>query len=232
MGILDRLTGGNTLYYPGCLTKFAAPEVMENYKRILDVLGVDYIMLKELELCCGSPPLNAGYSEDFNSLAEKNMKVFKEHGVSSIVTNCPACYHIFSVEYPKHGFKIKVEHMTQLIAKNLKKLKVKTVSEKVTYHDPCHLGRYSEIYDEPRAILKHLGYEVVEMALSHKNSLCCGGGGGFRSNKPKVADEVAKLRVSQADGMKIVTPCPMCTKHMEKFGDVVELSEVIVRGLG
>jgi Fe-S oxidoreductase len=231
MGILDRLSGGNTLFYPGCLAKFATTGIMENYRKILDKMGVDYIMLKDLEMCCGSPPLNAGYSEEFKTLVGKNAMVFRDHGVNKIITNCPACYHIFSVEYPKYGFKIKVEHMTQLIAGNLKKLKVRKVSEKIVYHDPCHLGRHSGIYDEPRAILRHLGYEVVEFPLSRESSLCCGGGGGFRSNKPEVAGEIAKLRVSEADGMKIVSPCPMCARHMSEFGDVVELSEVIMDGL-
>jgi Fe-S oxidoreductase len=231
MGILDKLMGGNTLFYPGCLTKFAAPKVMENYKKILDIIGIDYIMLRDLEVCCGSPILNAGYHKDFKELAEKNMKIFEDHGVKRIITNCPACYHIFKVEYPKHGFKINVEHMTQLMASNLKKFKVKPLSERITYHDPCHLGRYSGIYDEPRRILEHFGYEVVEMQLSREESLCCGGGGGVRTNDKKVSSDVAKLRVSQANGMKIVTPCPMCTKHMEEFGEVVELSEVVVDGL-
>ncbi|MGC8812542.1 MAG: heterodisulfide reductase-related iron-sulfur binding cluster [Candidatus Aenigmatarchaeota archaeon] len=79
MKFFDKIRGGNILYYPGCLTKFVAKELGENYRKILRSIGIDFIELKDLEFCCGSPALNAGYKEDAKNLAEKNFKVFKEH---------------------------------------------------------------------------------------------------------------------------------------------------------
>ena len=95
MGIFDKILGGNTLYYPGCLTKFVAKDLKENYKKILRSLGIDFIELAEIEVCCGSPVLKAGYADDFKNLAEKNLKIFKEHSVKKIITNCPACFLVF-----------------------------------------------------------------------------------------------------------------------------------------
>ncbi len=87
MAFLDKLLGGNTLYYPGCLTKFVAVELKEKYEKILRKLGIDFITLYEFELCCGSPALKAGYEVDFRKLAEKNLKIFKDHAVKKIITN-------------------------------------------------------------------------------------------------------------------------------------------------
>ncbi|MCW1309464.1 MAG: heterodisulfide reductase-related iron-sulfur binding cluster, partial [Candidatus Nanoarchaeia archaeon] len=100
MGIFSRIFGGNVLYYPGCLTKFVAKELGENYKKILRKIGIDFIELKDLEVCCGSPALSAGYNEDVKNLVKKNYEIFKEHSVEKIITACPACFRTFSKEYP------------------------------------------------------------------------------------------------------------------------------------
>jgi Fe-S oxidoreductase len=241
MGIFDRIFGGNTIYYPGCLTKFVAKDLGENYKKILKKIGVDFIELKDLEVCCGSPVLSAGYKEDAKNLAEKNYNVFKEHGVNKIITSCPACFRTFSKEYPNliSRWDIQAEHITQTILNAIKKGKIKFKKEsgKVTYHDPCHLGRYANIYEEPREIIKAIGFEIVEMKLSREKSFCCGGGGGLRSNYPNESKEIAKERIRQAEetGTKIlVTTCPLCylqLKEAAKGIKVLELSEIILQHL-
>ena len=101
MGMLDKLLGGNTLYYPGCMTKFVLKDIESNYEKILRKSGIDFIKLKDLEVCCGSPVLNAGYDNDFKTLAMKNLDVFKKHGIKKIITSCPACYKTFHKDYPK-----------------------------------------------------------------------------------------------------------------------------------
>lgn len=230
MGILKKFTkiftGSNTLYYPGCLTKFALPEIFDNYKNILRNLNIDFITLDNDDFCCGSPVLNAGYSDDFYQLKKKNYDFFKKYGIGKIITNCPACYHMFKTHYPD----IEVEHTIQVIHKEMSKLNPK-FSDEVTYHDPCHLGRKSNIYKEPRAILKRLGFTVQEFDESFKNSLCCGGGGGLINNFPEISNKIAKLRISQSKTKKIITPCPMCYKHMKnnsKCAEIVEFSEVLI----
>jgi len=241
MSFLDKLLGGNTLYYPGCLTKFVSKNIQENYEKLLNKMGVDYIKLSDKEFCCGSPVFNAGYYKDFDDLIKKNHKVFLDHGVKKIITNCPACYKIFSKVYPERfpewGFE--VEHFTITVLNYLRKKKIqKKVTKQIVYHDPCHLGRQSRIIDEPRRVLELLGYEVIELKDNREKSLCCGAGGGLRTNKPLLANKIALIRLKQllSTGCNVlVTPCTLCFKHLEDNAkrlshDIVikEFSEVLV----
>jgi heterodisulfide reductase subunit D len=229
--LLDKILGmvSNTLYYPGCLTKYSEPFIQENYEKLLKKLEIDYILLKEQELCCGSPALRAGYKQDFNDIKKKNLELFRQYGVARIITNCPACYHMLKTEYG-----LNVEHITQTVMKNLSRFdKDRFKGERITYHDPCHLGRYSDIYDEPRKILEYLGFEVVELRDNREKSLCCGGGGGLRGYNLEVARKIAKLRLKGVKTKKIITPCPMCYSHLKESAkdtgiEVLEFSEVLV----
>ncbi len=246
MGILSKLSekflGGNILYYPGCLTKFVSSDLEKNYQEILRKIGIDFIQLKNLEMCCGSPAHNAGYKKDFKDLIEMNLAVFKEHGISRIITNCPACYKVFSTDYRENSdrWDIKAEHATVTIWNAIKnsKIKLKRNSGKtITYHDPCHLGRHSNIYEEPRNILKALGFEIKEMENNRAIAFCCGGGGGLKSNQPEISNKIAKMRLEQAEELdvnKVVTSCPLCYLHLKEnseFLEVIELSEVLVKCL-
>jgi len=228
---LNKLFGGNILYYPGCLTKFAAPQLKEKYEKILRKAGIDFIELGELEVCCGSPALKAGYVEDFKKLAQKNLKIFKDHGVKKIITNCPACFMNFKKEYPKvlgKEWDIEVEHISQTLTKS-KIQNSKSKNQKITYHDPCHLGRQMGIYEEPREIIKALGYELVEMELNRRESFCCGGGGGVKTNEPELANKIAKERIKQAKktGAKILcTACPLCWLHLKENAGGLEVKEL------
>ncbi|MEM4245396.1 MAG: (Fe-S)-binding protein [Candidatus Nanoarchaeia archaeon] len=225
-GILSKLTSGNTLYYPGCLTKFVLKDVEENYKKILNQLKIDFIMLGEMEFCCGSPVLNAGYEEEYKELVQKNREVLKKYGIGKIITNCPACYKVLKENYPE----IKVEHVTQTIWKNIEKLKLKSFNEKITYHDPCHLGRHSGVYDEPRYILKALDFEVVEINNNRENSMCCGGGAGLRTNAPNTSSKIAKMLGEHIKTDKVITTCPLCYVQLKENTnkEVLEMSQVLV----
>ncbi len=242
MGLFDKIFAGNILFYPGCMEKFVLKNMQKKYEKILRKCGIDFIKLKDLEVCCGSPVLNAGYLIDFETLAKKNYKTFKEHGVKKIITPCPACFKTFKLEYPKtlNEFDIEVEHITQTIWNAIKneKLKLKKIKKpvKITYHDPCHLGRYCGVYDEPRQIIKALGYELVEMKFNREGAFCCGGGGGVRSNYSELSEEIAKERVNQALETKadlIVTSCPMCFSCLDEVSKKskiksVELSSLLI----
>ncbi len=237
MGLFNKIVGGNTLFYPGCLMKFVAKDLAENYRKILRKAGIDFIELKDLEVCCGSPVASSGYTQDAKALADKNLKIFKDHAVKKIITSCPACFRMFSQEYPKIvKWDIQVEHVTQTILDALAKgkLKLNKANETITYHDPCHLGRYCKVYDEPRKILEDLGFKIVEMKFNKENAFCCGGGGGLKANYPKLSEAVAKDRVQQAKetGAKVlVTTCPLCYLHMKETEgiEVKELSQLIMR---
>jgi Fe-S oxidoreductase len=230
--ILEKLLGQNVLYYPGCLTKFSLVELAKNYERILRRCGIDFIKLDELEVCCGSPARNAGYFDDFKSLARENFRVFKEHRVGKIITNCPACFKVFSQDYPKviGEWNIEVEHACMAVLDGLRKGRlIAKRFGKATYHDPCHLARYGKMCDEPRRVLELIGLELVEMRLCREMTLCCGGGGGLRANFPELSEEIAKERAKQAKrtgaGL-LVTCCPMCYLQLRQAAKGIEVKEL------
>ena len=243
MGILNIFKGlnkGNTLYYPGCLSKTVLKAEVENYKKILTEIGVEFIMLPN-ELCCGSPVINAGYESDARTLAKKNFKIFKEHNIKKIITNCPACYKTFKEDYPKlvPGWNIEVEHTVTTILRYMRKKDIDyDKRERVTYHDPCHLGRHSGMYDEPREIIARLGFELIEMKDNRENALCCGGGAGLKTNNPDLAGKISRERIKQAKNItvtRIITPCPLCFAHLDENAlkdiEINELSYFVAKGL-
>jgi len=223
MGIF-RFGRGKTLYYPGCLTKGVLTEQFENYKEIFNRLGIDFVMLLDKEVCCGLPVLNAGYRKDVKKLAKKNYDLFKKNGITKIITNCPSCYHTFNEIYPKmvSEWDIEVEHATVSILNALKKRRIQFYGEDeerelVAYHDPCHLGRYSGIYEEPREVIELLGGKILEAHLNRENAYCCGGGGGVRANFPETAKAIAKKKASfipESVG-KIISPCGLCYANIK-----------------
>jgi len=242
MSFLDKIltAKGNTLYYPGCLTKFVAKDILGNYKKLLERCGEDFIILGDKEVCCGSPVLNAGFPDDFKNLAEKNLRVFKEYNVKKIITGCPACFDMLNGKYREilgEQWDIEVEHITTYLLSQIKegKLKLKEQKIKAAYHDPCHLGRYGGIYEEPREILKSIGVDLREMVLNREFAFCCGGGGGVQSNNRELAEKIAAERVSQALDTQadyLITPCPMCAFNLRNGAGskikVVEFSEALL----
>lgn len=219
MGFFDKILGGNTLYYPGCSTKFVAKEVEENYKQWLHKLGIDFVQLADLEKCCGSPVLNAGYIDDFRKLAEANCDLFHQRGITRIITNCPGCYLQFKKVYAEYlggKWDFKVEYLLTLLLEAVKsgRVKLKQQSGKITYHDPCHLGRAVGVYEEPRELLRLAGYELVEMKSNREYSLCCGAGGTANMNATEISKKMAGARWQQAmdsGASQLVSPCVMCT---------------------
>jgi len=231
---------GNTIYYPGCLTNFVLEDVKRNYERILDHLGIPAIEIKELK-CCGSPVKNSGYFEDFDALKDHNKKILRDYGVSKIIFNCPACYSTFKQEYDLPEF-VDLYHITELISQKIDIFKAGVFSEETCcYHDPCHLGRYAGIYEEPRQILKHLGFTLLEMKNSFEKSFCCGGGGSLRSYSLKISRKIAEKRVEESikTGAKyLITACPMCYLQLKEAAEsikadikVFELSQVVINAL-
>jgi len=232
MDVIKKISGlfkfGNVLYYPGCLSKFVLTDIAANYKRILDLFEIDYIEIPEF-YCCGSPVLNAGYANDFYKLVEKNTQAFSKYSVRKIITSCPSCFTMF-----KKYYEVDVEPIVVTIRKNIDKLKINFEGEQITYHDPCHLGRKSGIYETPREILEHMGFEVVEAEENREKAMCCGAGGGLRNNAPNLSNKIAKLRLNQVKTKKLVTTCAMCYKHLKdnaKGIEVYELSQLIVEGI-
>ncbi|MDD5111739.1 MAG: (Fe-S)-binding protein [Candidatus Altiarchaeota archaeon] len=216
-GLFERFGGGNTLYYPGCLTKFALKDKQAQYEGLLKKLGVEYIKLADVEQCCGIPVLNAGYREDFERLKRKNLAIFKEYDVKRVITNCPGCCHTLKNEYG-----LDAVHITELLARNIGKVAAVKGGD-ITYHDPCHLGRWGGIYDQPRDVLRKRGFEVKELSYSRSDSMCCGGGGGLRQNDRATSDAVARNVLKNTKTKRLVTACPMCYYHLKENAQGVEV---------
>jgi len=228
----------NTLYYPGCLTKGVLTAEFENYKEIFNLLGIDFMLLSEKEVCCGLPVLNAGYRKDVRKLAMKNFKLFKEMSVSKIITNCPSCYYTFKEVYPTlvREWDIEVEHATVTILNALKSKGIRFRGEDseripIVYHDPCHLGRYSGIYEEPREAIELLGGKIIEYSKNREEAFCCGGGGGVRANFPKLAKDIAILkgRFASEKAKNIISPCGLCYSNIKSATDKsIEFSSFVL----
>lgn len=225
---LEKLAGSNTLYYPGCVTQYALPEIQQRYETLLRRAGVDFIVLPGETLCCGSPVKRAGYAADFEDLKAKNLAIFARFSVRKIITNCPGCYHTL-----KHDYGLDAYHTTQVLASQTRRSDSSPHSLPITYHDPCHLGRWSSIYEQPRHLLTEAGWEVTELPDNRENSLCCGAGGGVKSNFPELANAVARQRLAQVENGRLCTACPLCYAHFKESADgieVLEFSEALGQG--
>jgi len=177
----------------------------------------------EDEICCGCPSLKMGERGLFEEICEKNLNQFTSLGVKRIVTFSPHCFDTFLNRYPQEEMQgIKVQHYSQFLADLIeqKQLVFKTrVEKKVTYQDPCYLGRYNDVYDEPRRVLDSIpGLELVEFSRARADSLCCGGGGGrMWADFDAEVDRLANIRVKealQAGAEIMVTACPWCLINM------------------
>lgn len=231
--LLDKILWSNTLYYPGCLTKSVLPNIEKNYEDILHKLWIDFIKLSDREYCCGSPVLRAWMKKDFEDIKEKNIVIFKQHAIWLIITNCPACYNMLKYEYKLDEHNIKVEHITQTLKRCEKKLKKKSSTKEIVYHDPCHLGRLSGVYEEPREVIQSCGYKIKELKKNREHSPCCGGGWWLINNNPELSAKIGNKVLDEIENEKCMTsPCPMCyyqfKQHAKKI-KVKEFSEIILK---
>jgi len=208
------------LYYPGCYLSYDSrlKKVAIATANILNKAGVNFGILGSKEVCCGESIRKTGDEELFLHLAKENIKTFIDNGVKRILVSSPHCYETFKNEYPEFMVHFEVVHIAQYIFEliNNGRLKINNTeyAKKVTYHDPCYLGRHNGIYVQPRNILQKIeGLELIEMADSKENSLCCGGGGGrIWMDTPK-GERLSDLRLEQAvaTGAEVlVTACPYC----------------------
>jgi len=226
--------GMEILYFPGCYPSYdpRLKKVARATVNILNQAGVDFGILGPKENCCGESIRKTGDEELFKRLARENIKTFIDNGVKKILVSSPHCYHTFKNEYPEFMVDFEVVHITQylfeLINEGRLELK-KEYGKKVTYHDPCYLGRHNDIYDEPREVLKKIsGLELDEMADSREDSLCCGGGGGRIWMETPKGERFSDLRLEQAievGAEVLVTACPYCITNFEDSRLTLEDSE-------
>jgi Fe-S oxidoreductase len=236
LGVKPFTEGMDALYFVGCYLSYdpRMKKVASATANILNRAGVSFGILGDKESCCGESIRKTGSEKVFKSLARENIKTFVDNGVKKIIVSSPHCYHTFKNEYPEFMVNFEVVHISQYLFDLIRvgKLELtKAYEKKVTYHDPCYLGRHNEIYDEPRDLLKNIaGLEMVEMADSRKDSLCCGGGGGRIWMDTPMEERFSDIRLKQAVAVgaaELVTACPYCITNFEESRLNLEYDDVI-----
>ena len=218
----------DVLYFVGCVSSFS-PRVFKIPRSIIQILNaanVDFGLLGDEEWCCGFPLLSSGFKEDFIDFAKHNIEKVNKTGARYLITSCPSCYHMWKHTYAELKLGIKAEfeilHVVQYIHKIVKegKLTLKPLDLKVTYHDPCDLGRNSDVYEEPRNLIKMIpGVKFVELENNRKLATCCGGGGNVEAVNVKLSESIAKIKaheIIKTGADIIVTSCQQCVRTIQQ----------------
>jgi Fe-S oxidoreductase len=233
--------GMEILYFVGCYFSYD-PRMKRVARATVDIFnkaGVDFGILGNDENCCGESIRKTGSEKVFKQLARDNIKTFIDRGVKRLVVSSPHCLHTFKNEYPEFMVNFEVLHLSQYLMELVETGRLELSGEyakKVTYHDPCYMGRHNDIYTAPRDILGMIkGLELVEMVDSHQDSLCCGGGGGRIWMDTPQEERFSDLRLHQAretGAQVLATACPYCITNFEEsrlnleYEDVLEVKDI------
>ncbi|MBN2151775.1 MAG: (Fe-S)-binding protein [Candidatus Lokiarchaeota archaeon] len=229
-------------FFVGCTASYREQQLARSTADVMRKAGVKFAVYQD-EWCCGSPLLRTGQRDAALEMANHNIDLFEGLGTKKVVTACAGCYRTLKMDYPKLTGKdvpFEVLHVSELVNRLIDEGRIKFGAEppqrvKVTYHDPCHLGRHSNLYDAPREVLKKIpGIDVIEMAKNKGNASCCGAGGGVKSGNPEWAVEMAGDRVKEAletGAGTLVTTCPFCERNfrdaISKNSDDVDLLDLV-----
>jgi heterodisulfide reductase subunit D len=201
--------------------------------KILQSAGKEIALSKD-EWCCGSIALRIGDDQSLLEFIQHNINEFKKMGARVVFTACAGCYRTWKKDYPEilgEDLPFEIKHITEILVELLNNNQIPFKAEegeikKVTYHDPCHLGRHMDLYEIPReVILKVPGIELIEMKRNRKTAWCCGAGGGVKSQFPELAIEISKERIKEAIecGAEILTTsCPFCINNLMNAYDDIE----------
>jgi Fe-S oxidoreductase len=248
-------------YHAGCRTSYDKDtwKVARSIVKLLKKAGVDFGTAGENEICCGGRAYQMGYQADFLDQAKKNLAMIRKSGAKTLVTGCAECYHAFKVLYDKFGLKgdLEVLHITEYLAQLIKEGRLKPTKQvkiKVTYHDPCHLGRLGEpyihwegkpvpghirifdppkefrrgtygVYEPPRDVLKSIpGLKLVEMDRIKEYAWCCGAGGGVKESNPEFAGWTARERIGEAEATGAEAIATACPGCEQSFRDAIKAS--------
>ncbi|QTN95425.1 MULTISPECIES: heterodisulfide reductase-related iron-sulfur binding cluster [Bacillus] len=219
------------LFWVGSMGSYdnRSQKIAVSFAKLLNEAGVSFAILGNKEKNSGDTPRRLGNEFLFQELAEHNIGEFEKHGIKKIVTIDPHAYNMFKNEYPDFGFRAEVYHHTELLAELVSQGKLKPlhpVNETITFHDSCYLGRYNEVYEPPRAILKAIpGVQLKEMERSRENGMCCGAGGGLMWMEEETGARINTARTEQALSVSptvISSGCPYC---LTMLGDGTKAKE-------
>ena len=233
------------LFWIGCAGSFdeRSKKVTKAFIKILNKANVSFAILGKEESCTGDPAKRAGNEFLFQMKAISNIEILNSYKVKKIVTTCPHCFNTLKNEYPELGGNYEVIHHTQLINKLIKDGKIgisggSFKGKKITFHDPCYLGRANNVYEAPREIIKKLDSELVEMKSCKSKSLCCGAGGAQMFKEPEKGNKDINIKRSE-EALKtkseiIAVACPFWNimmsdgiKSMEKDVSVLDVAQMI-----
>ncbi|MFX1598600.1 MAG: (Fe-S)-binding protein [Promethearchaeota archaeon] len=231
------------LYFAGCMASYWLPETANAISEILKIADFDFGTLGLDESCCGWVPAWSGDMNSTKQTAKKTMELIADSGASAIFTSCPGCYTTFSKDYPKiaGGSELKVFHIFEIFKELIDKGKLtfnREIELTVTYHDPCHIGRFHGMFEKPREIIQAIpGIKLVEMEYNRKEANCCGGPlrtGGWIDQALKIG----KWRVEEAKEVGaevLVSCCPQCVMNLRQAAlgsiEVLDLPILLARGL-
>ncbi len=232
------LNGVKVLLYVGCTASYdpRIQNVARSLVKILRSADIDFGILGSQEKCCGDVVRSVGEQGFLEELVEKNVETFNATGAETVVTVSPHCLEIFSDVYSGYGAEFRATHYTEFLADLLDRGTLRLSNgggASVTYHDPCYLGRYLDVYDPPRRLLEAIpGVNLVEMKNSKNNAICCGGGGGGMWIEVEAEKRLADLRTEEAretQATVIATACPFCIINFEDSLKKSRVSDVSVR---
>jgi Fe-S oxidoreductase len=235
------------LFWVGCAGSFddRAKKITKAFVKILNKAKVSFAVLGTEESCTGDPAKRAGNEFLFQMQAMTNIEVLNAYEIKKIVTACPHCFNTLKNEYPQLGGNYEVVHHTELLKSLLDdgRLKIeggKYKGKKITFHDPCYLGRANDVYEAPRELIQKLEVELVEMKRCKSNGLCCGAGGAQMFKEPeKGSKDINVERTEEAIEVQpniIATGCPFCNTMMtdgikatekEDSIEVLDIAELI-----
>ena len=243
---LEPYSGQEYLFHAGCVGSLdeRGMKMARSVAGLLKKLGVSFGILGTKENCDGNEARSLGEKGVFQSLVEQNIQEFQRLGVKKVITLSPHAYHAFKNDYPKDSYPFEIFHYTQVLGMQAKKLSGLPApsSPRVTYHDPCYLGRHNKEYQAPRKVLKSIsGLQLLEMGRVKENAFCCGGGGGnfFTDLLGSGPESPARGRVREAidtGASVLAVACPNCAKMLEDAAKaenlegkiaVKEISEII-----
>jgi len=238
------------LFWVGCAGSFdeRAQKITRDICKILQHVGMSYAVLGTEESCTGDPAKRAGNEFLFQMQAMTNIQVLNGYNIKKIVTGCPHCFNTIKNEYPGLGGTYEVIHHTQLIQQLIDEGKLKAEGgesfkgKRITYHDPCYLGRGNNVYEAPRRALEILDTELVEMKRCKSNGLCCGAGGAQMFKEAEKGNkEINDERIDEVISINatvVAAACPFCmtmltdgVKHRDKEDEikVLDIAEITVR---
>ncbi|MFH6604975.1 (Fe-S)-binding protein [Maribacter algicola] len=235
------------LFWVGCAGSFddRAKKITKAFVKILNKANVSFAVLGTEESCTGDPAKRAGNEFLFQMQAVTNIEVLNAYGIKKVVTACPHCFNTIKNEYPGLGGNYEVVHHTQFLKQLLEEGRIsmqggKLKGKKITYHDPCYLGRANDVYEAPRDLIKKLDAELVEMKNCRKKGLCCGAGGAQMFKEPEKGHKDINIeRTEQAletEPEIIAAACPFCNtmmtdgvknKEKETAVQVMDIAELI-----